>query len=496
MNLIQRAMNSVGRRMVKSASSTGYRAASTQRRLATWQATTQNINSLIVGSGDVIRARSRDLVREDAWVASGIDDWVTEAIGTGGIPESQHSDPKKRELLKELWKQFADESDATGTMSVYGQQALALRGALEGGETFTRLRARRASDRLTVPLQLQVLEAEHLPLQKNELSRTKTKIRAGIEFDGIGRRVAYHLYPDHPGDSTINPPRMETKRVRAHRILHEYHVGRPGQIRGEPKTVRALIKAKQLSRYSDAESEAKALAACMVGFIEPPADADIPLPTDTSIDETAQSADDYETFAKLEPGMFPVVPVDGKITIASPKEVGDTYEAFIKSMLREIAAGIGVTYEGMTGDLTGVNYSSIRAGLVKFRRACRMVQENLVIFQWSRPLWKAFIEACVFAGHISAEDYAANQREYLNVVWRFPKWEWVDPLKDVQADVREVLAGLASRSEKIAERGRSAEDVDEEIKRDQDREKKLGIEIGGSGSEAVPGATDGPRKTE
>ncbi len=496
MNLIQRVMNGVGRRMVRAASSTGYRAASTQRRLATWQATNQNINSLIVGSGDVIRARSRDLVREDAWVASGIDDWVTEAVGTGGVPHPQHSDPKKRELLADLWSRFADEADATGTMSVYGQQALALRGALEGGETFTRLRARRASDGLTVPLQLQVLEAEHLPLEKNDLFRTRNKIRAGIEFDEIGRRVAYHLYPDHPGDSTINPPMMQTKRVRAHRILHEYLVGRPGQIRGEPKTVRALVKAKQLSRYSDAESEAKALAACMVGFIEPPADADIPLPASDSIIESGQSAEDYETFAKLEPGMFPVVPVDGRITIANPKEVGDTYEPFIESLQREIAAAIGVTYEGMTGNLSGVNYSSIRAGLVKFRRACRMMQENLVIFQWSRPVWKAFIEACVFAGHISAEDYAANQREYLNVVWRFPKWEWVDPLKDVQADIKEVEAGLASRSEKIAERGRSAEEVDEEIRRDQEREKKLGIEIGSSGSEAVPGATDEPRKTE
>ncbi|HUT91611.1 MAG TPA: phage portal protein, partial [Thermoguttaceae bacterium] len=122
----------VGKRM------SAYDAASTSRRLATWVATGEHLNSLLTYSGDTIRARSRDSVRQNAWMAAGIDDWVNEAIGTGGIPHPQHSSPEKRARLTELWKRFVDEADAAGSCNLYGLQALAFRGVLEGGETFTR----------------------------------------------------------------------------------------------------------------------------------------------------------------------------------------------------------------------------------------------------------------------------------------------------------------------------------------------------------------------
>ena len=473
----------VGKRM------SAYDAASTSRRLATWVATGEHLNSLLTYSGDTIRARSRDSVRQNAWMAAGIDDWVNEAIGTGGIPHPQHSSPEKRARLTELWKRFVDEADAAGSCNLYGLQALAFRGVLEGGETFTRFRPRRPEDGLTVPLQLQVLEGEHVPLEKNE-SNGANKIRCGIEFTPFEKRVAYHMYRAHPGDSTITANDLTTARVPAETVLHEYHVRRPGLIRGEPWTVRALIKAKQLSRYDDAQTEKQVLSACMAGFIEPPANEDLILPADDSIAETGETPATGEALTRLAPGTFPVVPVDGKITIAQGTDVGATYEVFVKSQLRMIARALGVTYEALTGDLSGVNYSSIRAGVVKFRRACRVVQENLIIFQWSRPVWRAFIEACVLAGHIPASDYRANQREYLNVIWMFQKWEWIDPLKDVQADKVEVEAGFASRSEKIAERGRDAEEVDLEIARDQKRAETLGIVFGEAGATLIQSATE------
>jgi len=451
-----------------------YDAASISRRLASWVAPQEHLNSILQYNGATVRARSRDSVRQDSWIASGVDDWVSEAIGTGGIPHPQHSNPEIRKLLKELWKQFADEADAAGTSNVYGLQALAFRGAIEGGETFTRLRPRRPEDGLKVPLQLQVVESEQVPLEKNE-SNGANKIRCGIEFTPFEKRAAYWMHANHPYDGTITTNDLTTKRILADYVLHEYHVRRPGQIRGEPWTVRSLVRAKQLSRFDDATAEKQALSACMVGLIEPPASEDIILPEDSSISETGETADTGQALSRLSPGNFLVVPVDGKVTIMQGADVGANYEAFEKASLRWIAKGMGNTYEAITGDLSGVNYSSIRAGVVKFRRLCRAVQENLIIFQWSKPVWRAFVEACVLAGHINASDYAANRAEYLDVIWQFTKWEWVDPLKDVQADRIEVEAGFASRSEKIAERGRDPEEVDNERLRDQDRAEDLGI---------------------
>jgi capsid protein len=55
---------------------------------------------------------------------------------------------------------------------------------------------------LAVPLQLQMIPSEMLPLNRNEVMPGGKVIRQGIEFDAIGRRVAYHFLRRHPGDIT------------------------------------------------------------------------------------------------------------------------------------------------------------------------------------------------------------------------------------------------------------------------------------------------------
>lgn len=445
----------------------GYNAASTNRRLAMFQASREHINSLLASSGDTLRARCRKSVRENPWAAGAIEDWVSDTVGKGIIPYSRHSDDGERQKLKDLWSWFTDEADAAGVMSVYGLQALAFRSALEGGDSFTRLRARRETDGLKIPLQLQVLEAEHVPMEETKSLENGREVRCGIEFNSIGKRLAYHMYRQHPGDNLPNP-RVELSRVDAASVLHQYAVVRPGQIRGEPKLVRALITLWQLEQYLDAELERKKLAAFIAGFIQRNGDDDVGgLATSSSISETAEAAGTYEQFAKIQPGSFPVVDIDGQITFSSSPDVGNSYEPFVRSQLRPIARAVDLSYEQLTGDLSEVNYSSIRAGLIKYRRIVDMVRANSVVWQWCRPVWKSMVEAAVFAGEISATNYRKYQSEYLNVRWIAPKWDWIDPLKDGQSDVLEIEARLASRRDKIAERGRDIDEVDEEIRQEE-----------------------------
>src|SRR3546814_13381798 len=95
------------------------------------------------------------------------------------------------------WSSDVCSSDLQG-FAAFGLQALATRAMLEGGEALVRLRYRRTEDGLPVALQIQVLEAEHLPTTMNRDLPGGNVIRAGIEFDRLGRRVAYHLYRSHP----------------------------------------------------------------------------------------------------------------------------------------------------------------------------------------------------------------------------------------------------------------------------------------------------------
>jgi lambda family phage portal protein len=140
---------------------------------------------------------------------------------------------------------------------------------LEGGECFIRMRPRRPEDSMSVPLQLQLLESEHVPTTLNTMADNGNTIRAGIEFDRLGRRVAYHMTRLHPNDAATQTgaDRLTTVRVTADQVIHLFRPLRPGQLRGEPWLARALIKLEELDQYDDAELVRKKTAAMFAGFI-------------------------------------------------------------------------------------------------------------------------------------------------------------------------------------------------------------------------------------
>jgi lambda family phage portal protein len=167
----------------------------------------------------------------------------------------------------------------------------------------------------------------------------------------------------------------------------------------------------------------------------------------------------------LEPGE------DVKFT--DPADVGGNYEAFERQTLLRIGAGLGMPYDMLTGDLSQTSYSSIRAGILSFRRLCEQIQYGVFIFQFCRPVWQSFIEAAVLAGELSARDYQANRADYLAVQWHTPKWAWVDPEKDVKGEILAIRAGLKARSMSINEAGMDEEDVDRQIAKDNERADEL-----------------------
>ncbi|EPP2914045.1 TPA: phage portal protein, partial [Pseudomonas aeruginosa] len=142
-----------------------------------------------------------------------------------------------------LWLDWTDESDADERTDFYGQQALAARMVEESGECFIRLRPRRPEDDLAVPLQLQLLPAEFVPVEKNEVARNGNLIRAGIEFNALGKRVAYWMYRRHPGDSAVMAAGYnQLVRVPASEVLHVFEPLEAGQLRGVPRLSRVLLR--------------------------------------------------------------------------------------------------------------------------------------------------------------------------------------------------------------------------------------------------------------
>jgi lambda family phage portal protein len=442
--------------------SAGYEAAASTRRTQGWLASTSNINTLVFSSLDTLRARSRDMVRRNPWAANALDAFVANAVGTGIKPQALHPAPEIKEKIQGLWLRWTDEADASGLTDFYGLQALACRAVMESGECLVRLRPRLAKDGLSVPLQLQLLEAEHLPAAENRRLANGNYIRAGIEFDALGRKRAFHLYREHPGDTLHPLASTELVRVPAEAVLHLFRPLRPGQLRGQPWLTQVLIKLHELDQYDDAELVRKKTAAMFAGFVIKNA------PEDQILGETA-TEESGTALAGLEPGTLQVLLPGEDVKFSNPADVGASYDTFLRVQLRSIAAGMGITYEQLTGDLTGVNYSSIRAGLLEFRRRCEQFQHQTLVFQLCAPTWRRWLESAVLSGALPPAAAGTEAK------WIPPGFAWVDPLKDIKAQVMAVRAGFKSRAEVVSEQGYDAEAIDREIAADNARARALGL---------------------
>jgi len=444
----------------------GYEAAANTRRTTGWLPLTSDINTLVFRSLDTLRARSRDMVRRNPWATNALDAFVGNCVGTGIKPQSQHPDREIKERIQSLWLRWTDEADASGLTDFYGLQALACRSVAESGECLARLRPRLPKDGLSVPLQLQLLEAEHLPTSENRRLESGNYIRAGIEFDRIGRRVAYWLYREHPNDTSNPMASTELVRVPADAVLHLFRPLRPGQLRGQPWLTQVLVKLYELDQYDDAELVRKKTAAMFAGFVIKNA------PEDQIVGEGPPDSSGT-ALAGLEPGTLQVLLPGEDVKFSTPADVGASYETFMRVQLRSIAAGMGITYEQLTGDLTGVNYSSIRAGLLEFRRRCEQFQHQVIVYQFCRPVWRRWIEAALLVG---ALEKAGDLAPYYDAKWIPPGFAWVDPLKDIKAQIMAVRAGFKTRAEVVSEQGYDAEAIDREIAADNARADQLGLE--------------------
>lgn len=420
-------------------------------------------------AGTTVTARARYLVRNNGYAAAAVESFAGNAVGAGIKPSSLVADPAVKAAIQAAWLRWADESDAEGLTDFPGQMRRAARELFIAGEVFLRFRPRRPGDGLSVPLQLQMLPSEQLPVTLKQPADNGNTIRQGIEFDAIGRQVAYWFWRNHPGDATDRggaggvPVRVPTSEV-----IHLVDPVEGGQLRGLSKLAPAIVKLWLLDLYDDAELDRKKVAALFAGFIRRP-DADGALMGEGTPD-TAGAA-----VAGLQPGTLQVLLPGEDVTFSAPADVGGSYEAFQFRTLLAVCAAMGVPYQNVTGDMTKVNYSSSRTALLEFRRRIEALQHSVLVHQLCRPVWERWLATAVLAGTLDLSGYARDPAPYRAVKWIPPRWEWVDPLKDRKAEREAVDAGFKARSDVIEAEGYDPEEVDARIAADRTREKRLGL---------------------
>ena len=416
-----------------------------------------------MADASMLRAKSRALVQNVPYIQAGFDGLVSATIGTGIMPRAVG---READVINKLFEDWSKVCDADGRLDYYGMQAAAYEAMEQDGEVLIRLRPRRPSDGLPVPLQLQLLEIDWLDSSRTGVVDGNDVVN-GIEYNALGAVSAYWLWPQHPGDSTrLRGKQSQSQRVPAENIIHLFNPKRPGQGRGFPRLGPVIARVRDLQLYEDAELARKnnetRLSVLVSGDAASLANPAIFGDGADPLARAKQTGD----LGELASGDIMEMPAGATITVVDPK-AAPGYVDYVKFQLHLIASGFGVPYEMMTGDMNEVNFSSARVRLLDFRRSVTKVQSLVVIPKLLDPIHRAFVNAAFLSGAIRGRDTAVRYSP--------PKWDYVNPEQDVKADLAEIGAGLCSLSEKLRQRGYNPPDVFAELKSDFDTLKSMGI---------------------
>lgn len=452
-----------------SGASARYDAAGHGKRLVGWSAPSSGPNRAQAGL-ETLRNRSRDATRNEWAAAASERIWGTNLIGTGIIARPNTKDPALKQLYTDIWNDFCATADADGVLDFYGLQTLAVEAWRSSGEVFIRFRPRRADDGLRVPLQIQLLEADMVPLIDYDSFPglpPGNRIRQGIELDRIGRRVAYWCYREHPGDSvTRGVSHSDLSRVPAKEMRHLFKPARPGALRGVPANAPVLPKLRSVGNFDDAVLHRQELANLFTMFITQAA-PEPPLGAPGDEPGTAQQP----RTVGLRPGQVYALEPGDDVKFSEPPDAGANYPDFMRQQHLGVASGGGTPYELMTGDVRDVSDRTLRIIINEFRRTCEQYQWQLIIPMLCQPVREACAEAAILAGLLTPKQGVGFPR----CVWSPHAWPYIHPTQDVQAKKMERDAGFKSRAAIVAERGDDVEQVDAERADDASRERRLKI---------------------
>lgn len=426
-----------------------------------------------------LRARSRQMVRDSAYAKRAKVVIVNNIIGSGVGMQAQVKSTRSEmradvnESIEEAFCEWstAEQCHTGGKMHFSDFERAAMGQVFEAGEILIR---KHYFGTGKVPLSLEMIEPERLAHNMVDPGAVSPQgeVRMGVEVNEFGRPLAYWIRRNHPGDLRTHSTSDRFERVPASDIFHLHIVDRWPQVRGEPWMHTGLRKIDDMNEATAGELAAVRASSAYFGTITTP-EATNPLADDEEADGTPVMDIEPLSIQQLQPGE--------EFNFHAPNRPNAGLDAFLRHMLREMAAGVGVSYESISRDYSQSNYSSSRLALMEDRDLYKALQ-----LWWIRnfriPLHKVWLRQAVLAGAVQGvpvAQYASDPLKFEAVRFKPRGWGWIDPTKEVTAYKEAIKAGLTSTSDVIAQTadGRDIEDVVEALKRDHELFEAAGITV-------------------
>lgn len=461
-------------------------AAQYSQELASWRPNLGSGNSDYLPGRDTMVARQRDLVRNSGWASGAVSRKLDSIIGAsfrlvsrpdyrqlGQTPEWAHEFALEAQAG---WRRFAEDPDnyvdATRHDNVNGLFGLAFRGSFVDGEAFGAALWRDDKPAGKYKTTIQLIDPDRI---SNPAGRADgPNLRSGIETDKYGAAIAYHVRKGHPSDwqTAMNAytwERIERETPWGRRqMLHVFERERADQLRGISPLAPIVERLKMVDKYDKVELQAAVLNAIFAAFIESPFDHDMLdgalSVNDPKLSNYQEQRAEYHQKRGITlngvaiPKLFP----GEKLGIQTAARPAAQFGEFEKACLRNIAAGIGLSYEQLSQDWSSTNYSSARAALIEVWRGFARTRAHFAE-QFATPLYILWMEEAISRGDLQlpagAPDFYEAKGAYTRCRWIGPARGWVDPVKEGQAAQIRMDIGLSTLEEECAEQGKDYEEV-------------------------------------
>lgn len=439
----------------------GYRAAKSGTTATAFGGGNNSADAELLHDLPNLRARSRELRRDDPIGSGIVSKIVNNVVGSGLRAQSRHDDSAVATRIEAVWNRLKG-SIAVGDDLTHGQhQGIIIGKLFEDGEVFIHRAKRGPND----PVFMEIIEADRVATPPDQ--QNNKDLVDGIERDEFGHRVAYYVAKGHPSNTGRGPLSLTSalnyQRIPAEDMKHLRRAGRPGQTRGEPGLHAVMQDLRDLDLLIIAALKRSQVAACLAAFIT----SDMPL--NTLVDATAEKYG-YQIDQTIEPGMLFKLNPGEKIESFIPNFPVPELVPFIIMLARRIGAALGLSWQLILSDFSQSNYSSARTDLLESRRVFTVLQAYLTekYLNWE---WESVLIDAVLRGEPGLEGIGLEQIR--PVYWIANGWQWVDPVKEAQATEIELRMNSTTLRAVCAQKGEDWE----EVLRQRIREEALEMEL-------------------
>jgi lambda family phage portal protein len=416
-----------------------------------WLASKLSSNDQLTTELETLIDRSLDLYRNDCYASSAINGRVDNVVGTGIRPQSRVQ-PERGILTPAQAEEFNVMAEWLFSRWAKLQRFYSKQRQLERchgifGESWLEL-ADEDNPLSPVTMTVQVIAPQRIPVMSYGPIQAGQRRRLGLRLNQDGFPISAYVRQSLPNDSEAYDQKEDEKDLGT-QILHSYEELFPGQLRGVPWLTPAMGRLKDLKDFVYANLVAEQVAACHSAFITGVTDPMV-------LAEQGRSRSNLED---LSPGTIQYLADGEGVAFSDPARPGTTLAPYVEWALHGVAAAIRYPYELLAKQFTN-NFSGGRLALIDGRITFKVWQQCL-IERDLEPVWHRFIDQCVFQGAIKIDPvkYEENRDHFLQHAWIPPGWPWVDPEKEVTADLAAIAGGLQTETESLAARGRDFDET-------------------------------------